>query len=107
MYCMKPLVTVSMETKQCVENLTCDCMTHQVISTYYQVIAKNINKVLLPEAFCCCLQTCNSCNNMYMMVLMFGQSLMVTGVTVIMLHAKITPYYNVLHEAISYCFHGN
>ena len=32
---------------------------------------------------------------MYMMVLMFGQSLMVTGVTVIMLHAKITPYNNV------------
>ena len=44
---------------------------------------------------------------MYMMVLMSGQSLMVTGVTVIMLHAKISPYYNVLNEAISYRFHGN
>ena len=36
---------------------------------------------------------------------MFGQSLMVTGVTVIVLHAKIMPYYNVLHKANS--FHGN
>ena len=44
---------------------------------------------------------------MYMMGLMLGQSLMVTGITVIALHAKITPYYNVLHEVISYCFHGN
>ena len=44
---------------------------------------------------------------MYMMVLMYGQSSMVTGITVIVLHAKISPYYNVLHEAISYCFHGN
>ena len=42
-----------------------------------------------------------------MMGLMLGQSLMVTGVIVIVLHAKITPYYNVLHEAISYRFHGN
>ena len=41
---------------------------------------------------------------MYMMVLMSGQSLMVTGVTVIVLCAKITPYYNVLHEDISYLF---
>ena len=38
---------------------------------------------------------------------MFGQSLMDAGVTGIVLHAKITPYYNVLHEAISYRFHGN
>ena len=37
---------------------------------------------------------------MYMMGLMLGQSLMVTGVTVIVLHAKITPYYNVLQEAM-------
>ena len=28
MYCMKPLVTVSMETKRYMKNLTCDCMTH-------------------------------------------------------------------------------
>ena len=28
MHCMKPLVTVSIETKQCTKNLTCDCMTH-------------------------------------------------------------------------------
>ena len=44
---------------------------------------------------------------MHMMVLMFGQSLMVTSVKVTVLHAKITPYYNVLHETISYYFHGN
>ena len=30
------------------------------------------------------------------------QSLMVTGFTVIVLHTKISPHYNVLHEAISY-----
>ena len=42
-----------------------------------------------------------------MMVLTLGQSLMVTGVTVIVIHTIISPYYNVLHEAISYCFHGN
>ena len=68
----------------------------------YQVIAKNINNKV-----CCYLQTCNSCIIMYTMVLLFGQSLMVTGVTVIVLHAKITPYYNVWHEVNSYCFHGN
>ena len=62
---------------------------------------------MLPEAVCCCLQTCNLCIIMYIIVLMSGQSLMVTGVTGIVLHAKITPYYNVLHEAICYCFHGN
>ena len=28
MYCMKPLVTVSMETKRYTKNLTCDCTTH-------------------------------------------------------------------------------
>ena len=44
---------------------------------------------------------------MYMMGLMLDQSLMVTGVIVTMLHAKTSPYYNVLHEAICYCFHGN
>ena len=44
---------------------------------------------------------------MFMMGLMFDQSLMVTGVTVIVLHAKITPYYDVLHKGINYCFHGN
>ena len=44
---------------------------------------------------------------MYMMILMRGQSLMITGFIVIVLHTKISPYYNVLHEAISYCFHGN
>ena len=44
---------------------------------------------------------------MYIMVLMSGQSLMITGVTVIVLRAKISPYYNVLHETISYRFHGN
>ena len=27
MYCVKPLVTVSMETKRCTKNI-CDCMTH-------------------------------------------------------------------------------
>ena len=27
--------------------------------------------------------------------------------TVIVLHAIISPYYNVLHKAISYGFHGN
>ena len=35
-------------------------------------------------------------------ILMLGQSLMVTGFTVIMLHTIIPPYYNVLHETISY-----
>ena len=44
---------------------------------------------------------------MYMMGLMLGKSLMAAGVIVIVLHAKTPPYYNVLHEAISYCFHGN
>ena len=44
---------------------------------------------------------------MYMMELMLGQSLMVTGVIVIVLHVKIFPYYNVWHKVISYCFHGN
>ena len=44
---------------------------------------------------------------MNMMGLMLGQSLMFTGVAVIVLHAKITSFYNVLHEAISYRFHGN
>ena len=39
--------------------------------------------------------------------LMLGQNLMVTGVIVIVLHAKTSPYYNVLHEAISYRFRGN
>ena len=48
-----------------------------------------------------------ACNFLYMMVLMFGQSLMDTAITVIVIHTKIAPYYNVLHEAISYCFHGN
>ena len=32
---------------------------------------------------------------MYMMGLLLGQSLMVTGVIVIVLHAKTPPYYNV------------
>ena len=38
------------------------------------------------------------------MVLMLGQSLIVTDFTVIVLHAKVSPYYNVLHEAIGYFF---
>ena len=85
----------------------CTKLYHRALY-YYQVIDKNIKeKVWLPEAVCCCLQTFNSCIIMYMMGLMFGQNLMVTGVTVIVLHAKITPYYNVLHKAINYCFHGN
>ena len=44
---------------------------------------------------------------MYMMVLMSGQSLMVTGFTVTMLHTKNLPVINVLHEAISYCWKVN
>ena len=75
---------------------------------YYQIIGKKHKKqIWLPEAVCCCLQTCDSCIIMYMIGLMFGQSLMVAGVIVIVLHAKTSPYYNVLHKAISYCFHGN
>ena len=35
------------------------------------------------------------------------KSLMIAGVTVVVLHAKLSPYYNVYHEAISYCFRGN
>ena len=35
-----------------------------------------------------------------MMGLMLGQSVMVTGVTVIVLHAKISPYYNILQNSI-------
>ena len=70
---------------------------------YYQVIDKNIKEqVYLPEAVCCCLQTCNSCIVMYMMGLMLGQSLVVTGVIVIVLHVKTSPYYNVWHKVISY-----
>ena len=42
-----------------------------------------------------------------MIILILDQSLMVTGFTVTVLHAIISLYYNVLHEAISYCFHGN
>ena len=42
---------------------------------------------------------------MYMIILMLGQSLMVTGF--IMLYAKISPHYNVLHEALCYCFKEN
>ena len=75
----------------------CIKLYHQAMY-YYQVIGKKHKKqVLLPKAVCCCLQTCNLCIIMYMMVLMSGQSLMVTGATVTMLRAKITPYYNVLH----------
>ena len=44
---------------------------------------------------------------MYMMGLMLGQSVLVTGVIVIVLHVKTSPYYNVWHKVISYCFHGN
>ena len=64
-------------------------------------------QVYFPEAVGCFLHTCNSCIIMYMMGLMLGQSLMVTGVTVIMLHAKTSLYYNLWYEVISYCFHGN
>ena len=41
------------------------------------------------------------------MLLILGERLMVTGFIVIALHAIISPYFNVLHEAISYGFHGN
>ena len=34
----------------------------------------------------------------YMCGLMLGQSLMVTGATVIVLHVKTSPYYNVWHN---------
>ena len=81
---------------------------HRATYYYQSSRQKNLNnKFSCLRLFVVLLQTCNSCIIMYMMVLMFGQSLMVTGVTVIVLHAIITPYYNVLHEAISYCFHGN
>ena len=72
-----------------------------------RLVAIGYNYVTLPEAVWCCLQTFNSCIIMYMMGLMLGQSLMVTGVIVIVLHANTSPYYNIWHKVISYCFHGN
>ena len=39
---------------------------------------------------------------MYMMRSMLDLSLLATGVTVVVLHTKLSPYYNVLHEVISW-----
>ena len=73
------------------------CIKLYVQTTYYyQVIDKKIK-----EQVCLRLFVVDSCIIMYMMGLMLGQSSMVTGATVIVLHAKITPYCNVLHEAIN------
>ena len=75
---------------------------------YYQVIGRNIKKqLLLPETVCCSLHSCNSCTIIYITGLMLGQSLMVTGAIVMVLHVKKFLYYNVWHEVNSYCFHEN
>ena len=78
-----------------------DCMCVQ------SFMIAQITTYILPQAVFCCLQTCNSCISIYMVVLLLGQSFIVTRFTVIMLRTIISPYYNVLHKAISYCFHGN
>ena len=44
---------------------------------------------------CCCLHTCNSDVYVVVMGLLLGQSLMVISTTGIMLHAKVSPLYNV------------
>ena len=49
---------------------------------------------------CCCLQTCNSVENMLVMGLVLGQSLMVISTMGILLYAKVFPLYNVLWEGI-------
>ena len=80
---------------------------YQVISLGNKLLHQVINKNRTSLVVCCCLQTCISCTIMNIMGLILGLILMVTGVTFIVLHAKTSPYYNVLYEAISYCFHGN
>ena len=49
---------------------------------------------------CCCLQTCNSFVYVVVMGLVLGQSWMVISATGIMLHAKVSPLYNVLWQCI-------
>ena len=79
-----------------------DCMCVQ------SFMITQIITYILPQAVFRCLQTCNSCISIYMVVLLLGQSFIVTRFTVIVLRTIIiSPYYNVLHKAISYCFHGN
>ena len=46
MYCMKSLVTVSMETKQGMKNLTCDCTTHYGTRPVYKVSDLNYLRFL-------------------------------------------------------------
>ena len=49
--------------------------------------------IIIEPGVCFCLQICHSCVIMYLIRLLLGKSLMVTGFKVIMLHAKITTYY--------------
>ena len=46
------------------------------------VISININlQLLVPEAICCCLQTCNSCMLIVMVGIALVQSFIVVGIT--------------------------
>ena len=55
----------------------------------------------LAVGLCCCLQTCNSVENVLVMGLVLGPNLMAISVTGILLHAKVSPFYNVLQECIA------
>ena len=55
-------------------------MVYQCTKFYLQSI--NINLLLLvPEAICCCLQTCNSCMLIVMVGIALIQSFIVVGIT--------------------------
>ena len=51
---------------------------------------------LLAVGTCCFLQRCNSVVNMLVMWLVLGPGLMVISIMGILLHAKVSPLYNVL-----------
>ena len=49
---------------------------------------------------CCCLQTCNSVENVLVVWLVLGQSVMVISTMGVQLYANISLLYNVLEECI-------
>ena len=55
---------------------------------------------------CCCLQTCNSVENVLAMWLVLGQSLMVISTMGILLYAKVSPLY-VLVKVPARVLYGN
>ena len=57
----------------------------------------------LAVGVCYCLQTCNSVVTMLVMGLVLGTGLMVISITGILLHAKVSPLYNVLLELLCCC----